>query len=351
MNLVRRDGHFLTGLLRCAGHCLLLNTIFLSGLVAAESSSIEEWVKYEKEIENFSRSLTLTPLVLSKARLVPGDVATVHSSLVTRSNRDLVPPSRPAPMGQDTTLDRAVRSSDERDVCMQSWSLRRRGDKQSVSVRFSKISLPVLRPGEKIDLSLTIAVDALNLASGEWELTLQCIAPTGGKVLFERAIFFTVDNPRSVDKDLAAGKRKKQEDELVAAVSRRLASALRLGELSLSVDSVKKGSYVEVGCKLSNTGKEDVVIAMPPDLSDVHFFYEQWFLTKVPAANARRDPYGFTMLRTPRENRFDAGASMDIRQKVDTGSLEPGTYEIVLEVRTKPGTLIGMSKKRFKVTR
>lgn len=316
---------------------------------AAEPPAARTWEKYNKEIEVFHRSIELTPLSLSKQLIGAGDAVIVSCSFVNKGNAELIPPLPPAPPpGSDAPRDRIAQIAVERKICHLAWALRRKDDKASaLALSNGSVMVASLRPGEKIVVSQIISADNLNLRSGEWDVTLTCIAPTGGKVLFSRTAVLRVANPQALSEGQMAQKRKR-EVELTSTASRQLLAGLRMGELTLSNQNVVKGAELSASCRLANPSAKDIVV--PSELAE-RVFYEQWYLTKQTVGQGRREPYGGALLPLPGENSFAAGKFMDVSTKISTRELEPGTYEVVLEVKTCDEVLIGTRKQKFKVVK
>lgn len=316
---------------------------------AAEPPAARTWEKYNKEIEAFHRSIELTPLSLSKQLIGGGDEVVVSCSFVNKGNAELIPPLPPAPApGRDAPRDRLAQVAVERKICHLVWTLRRKDDKApALTLSNGSVMVASLRPGEKIGLSEIISADKLNLRSGEWDVSLTCIAPTGGKVLFSRTVILRVTNPQALSEGQMAQKRKK-DAELASVVSRQLVAGLRMGELTLSNENVAKGAELSASCQLTNPSGKDIIV--PPELGE-KAFYEQWYLTKQPAPNGRWEPYGFRMLSLPEGNAFAFGKSMDVSTKISTRELELGTYEVVLAVKTCDEVVIGTRKQKFKVVK
>ncbi len=312
-------------------------------------SSAKTWEKYEKEIELLHKQLTMTPLTLTKTKVGPGEGIVVSCSLVNETKAELIPPQAPA--GDDTALGKASQISAERRACHVAWGLRRKdgrapGSTYKGTLGAGWVQFVSLRPGERHELSQVVDVDKLNLISGECEVVMICYAPTGGKTLFTRTAVFTVDNPKALTPAQIAQKAKTEAEQALTAV-KKLASGLRVGELTLSNANVTKGANLIAGCQLSNATAAD--IELPAEIAH-RVLIEQWYVTKVPAGR-RRDPYGGAMIAMPSGNSFGAGRVVELNRTITTLELEPGAYEVTLEVKTFPESVIALRKQRFKVVK
>ncbi len=57
------------------------------------------------------------------------------------------------------------------------------------------------------------------------------------------------------------------------------------------------------------------------------------------------------MIAMPSGNSFGAGRVVELNRTITTLELEPGAYEVTLEVKTFPESVIALRKQRFKVVK
>lgn len=328
-----------------------LTFISTHGRAAETSSTIEDWEQYVKAVEKLSKSLTLTPLVLSESKIGPGGIIDVYCSLVSASSKELTMPKRPPPFVPGAASAITTKNSTQNtDFCRQVWGVRRKGGRQMVSSSSSGVSFDVIRPGDKMELTNRILYDNLKLSPGEWEVVLSCVSPTGGKILYTRTASFTVVNAKSSASGQDSNKSTQSESEIHNAILKKLIPALRLGDVTLSSASVKRGSDLTAGCRLVNSTSKDIEFELPPGLPSGYFILmENWHVRRLPEENERIQPLGGDNHRAPGGKSFRAGDAIEFKKVVSTADLEPGSYELVLEVRSFTKFYFAQRRQRFRV--
>lgn len=320
---------------------------------AAEKGSLKAKANYLKDLEKFQKSLTLSPITLEKTDLKAGDVVKPTASLINQTAEELIVPQSP---GESASAHQSLAG-------LIHWSLRRKDGKpvdptdvpnagkkgvHPYVLFLGSVSFSGLKPGGKHELPVwDIDVNKLNLASGDYEVTASFV--TDGslrKVIATQAAAFTVDNPNAIPAAQVILKRK-EEQAIRAAISRQMAATLKLSELTLSNTNVQKGGTLSAGCQLTNPTAKDV--SVPPESKYV--LGDQWYLTKLPYPNQQREPYGGGSRDLPDKAGFGAGKSIELSMTVSTNDLEPGSYELAVEVNDIAGVVIGVRKQKFRVVK
>lgn len=329
---------------------------------SAKSADPKEQARYARDIEQMWKSIELSPIKFDKPLLQPGDVVKPVCEVTNNTSASVTVP--PPPGSQSGAIGYSVAGIE--------WTLRRLDGKALDSpgpgygaaavdaksfclFRGSITQQGLFAPGQSVRVPVwDVDVTKHNLASGKYELAVNCFVPDAGykKVIAKKAVVFEVDNPSAKTPE----EIKREAAELAArrkAVSKSIQGALKLGELLLSNTSVSRGTTFNVQLKLSNVSKADVVI--PVDTMGKEPFTQQWYLTKVPFSGPR-DPSGghIFAVGTPDPSGnlvIAAGEVRDIENSQATDDLEPGTYEVAVEITDASGASLGLRKQKFRVTK
>lgn len=338
---------------RVAPFALFLFPLLAVFAPAAEKGSPKAKSNYLKDLEKFQKSLTLSPITLAKTDLKAGDVVKPAAALINQTAEELIVPQAP---GESANAHQSLAG-------LIHWSLRRKDGKpvdptvapdagkkgaRPYWLFLGSVSFSRLEPGEKHVLpARDIDVDKFNLASGDYEVTASFVTDDSlNKVIATQVAAFTVDNPNAIPPAQVIQKRKEGQ-AIWATISRQMATTLRLGEISLSNTNVQKGVSISAGCQLANPTAKDV--SVPPESGYV--FGNQWYLTKLPYPRQRREPYASANEHLPDKDRFGAGKSIQISTIISTDDLEPGSYEVAVEINDIAGAVISLRKQRFRVVK
>lgn len=344
-------------ILRFLGLALaLVSSAFAATRPSSASVSADERERYALEVESMWKSIELTPIKLDKVILLPGDVVRPVCSVVNSSSDSVTVPSMPG-------------AKHDASVCMIAyveWTIRPLDGKALTSTGPGYGSAVVnpksfclfrgmvhirnpdrlIMPGQSEPVPVwEIDVTKHNLASGEYELTLNCSVPDAGwlRLVAKKSIIFNVDNSQAGR--AAAAQRK--------VVSRLLRDSVKLGDLVLSDSSVHVGGSLSAEVKLINATQD--AVSLPVGNIQGAPFTQKWYLTRLPYSGFRNT----LSCRTFTTGTKDASGNLVLApgvfgvasEKPSTDKLESGTYEIAVEVLDASGAQLGTRMRRFDVTK
>lgn len=335
--------------LRSAWPTALASCLF-AALAAAPGDKTPEVKQRERELDQLCKALKISPITLDRPVVKAGEQLAASCVLENISGADVTLPLSPgAPAG---TVPRFGGDG---------WHLRyldaggKAGEREYIWG--SLIPSRVVKQGEKLAAYCHIDPSAQNLRTGNYELTVDFSFSGGkladgavvqGRVIGQASARFRVENPNRIADDVIAKQRKQEAADLAAKVKAFYGAAI-LQPLELSARTVKQGASVEVFSSLKNTSRSEVPCDWVDPVGKV-----QWYVDKVEGGSVpsgdQRKPHAGDVVDIP-ARKLLPGQLCQIKTLVPTADLEPGTYEVCLEIQDSTGKLLSSRKTRFKVTK
>lgn len=334
----------------------LVSSAFAATPRSGATVSADDRERYALEVESMWKSIELTPIQMDRVLLLPGDVVRPFCSVVNTSGASVAVPPMPGAKSGET-------------LCMLAyveWTIRRLDGKALTctgpgygSAVVDRKSFCLFRgmiyfrnPDRMIVPGLSQLVPAWevdvikhDLASGEYELALNCSVPDAGwrRLVAKQAIIFNVDNS-------PAGRAAATQRRVVSGL---LQGSVKLGDLVLSDSSVARGGSLEAEVKLINA--TPAAITLPVDNLRGAPFTQKWYLTRFPYSGYRNTLSCRSFMGGTKDESgklvLDPGVFGVASEKPSTDKLEPGTYEIAVELLDASGAQLGTRMRKFDVTK
>ena len=358
----------------------LVVTFLISSTGWAQDSKTES--RYLKDLEKLRKGVKLMPIKLDKTEYSADDVFKPVAVFRNTTTVDLVIPLLPGVAVSEST--------NNIPYALCSWQLHRKDNKDVFIDRaFNKSDTMSFVPILTVDGSMIKTggdsqipfpwkdtIKKLNLAPGQYELILETypvpirssLSPTFSKKISEvsdgnlrasQKVIFSVENPDY--KKMATGDAKKDTESVLRKnepIIRKMISTLKVSELTISNTEVKKGTDFSAKCYLENPTKENLVYSTSNRLS----FCYQWWIKKLTGVKgnmkqvAQPDGGGIfhpvifenRVRNEDQDITITPGLSYEIKETKRTDDLDPGLYELSVDI-TFGDKKIKTSSVKFKV--
>jgi hypothetical protein len=320
------------------------------------------------------------PIELDKTTYTPEDIFKPIAVFKNITKEDLIVPVQPGVLATDSEYKVSI-------LFFDFW-IHRKDNKQIFLDPFTKLKTDSTRLscGNKAEFPLKIetggnftipinqcsVVKLLNLPSGEYELvlytrpysdgssevSLKKISP--GNLIRTEKITFSVENDDY--NKISLNEVKKDRENLSKQndpISKKFVSILKVSELTISNIEVKRGSSFIATCNLDNPSKDDLVYTHSIVHGSSLHFRHLWLINKIPIIQGRQIIASPTTIFYPTQTKLSdikdrkitiaPQSSYEIKCTVDTDKLEPGLYELSVNIMFGD-KMLKTTPIKFKVT-